>query len=298
MEHILACKYILKGQRIMENGIKYSYVENQFSIEYKNEPHTRPMPPHTHNAVEIFLNLSYLPSVLLDSKVLPAEKNTLIIFPSYCVHKLSSLPGEAYERYVIMADTLWLDKILGNSRKRFAYLKDAKNPMIIPVNEKLDDLINAFERYIANKSGNQFIKLARFFDIMTVVDELASGTADQRQYLPAKKISITNKTVNDIIEYINEHLFENLMIKDIAAHFYLNPDYISRIFKKHTNAHINSYITMQRIAAARQMLSEGMTITEVQQKTGYLSYSHFFRVFKKETGMTPREFRDKFFIQN
>lgn len=278
----------------MEKEIKYSPVDNNFSIEYKNAPHTRPMPPHTHNAAEIFLNLSYLPSVLLDSKVLPAEKDTLIIFPSYCVHKLSSMPDEAYERYVIMADTLWLDKILGSS-VQYSYLKDSKKPMIIPLSTpERSSLADALKQCIEDNNSNLLVKLAHFFDAMAIIDTLVSTAAEHKRRLPQGKISAANKTVNDIIEYINKHLFENIMIKDIARQFYLNPDYISRIFKKHTNTSINSYITLQRIAAARRMLISGKSITEVQQRTGYLSYSHFFRVFKKETGMTPREFKDKY----
>ena len=93
------------------------------------------------------------------------------------------------------------------------------------------------------------------------------------------------KTVKDNVEDL---------IKDLAKHFYLNPDYIARIFKKYTNTTINSYITMQRIAAARRMLISGSSISEAQQNTGYSSYSHFFRIFKKETGMTPREFVDMY----
>ena len=278
----------------MGKEVKYSPFSDNFLIEYKNIPHTRPMPPHTHNAAEIFVNLSYLPYVLLDSKVLPAPKDTLIIFPSYCVHKLSSLPDEPYERYVITADTLWLEKTLGNT-ELFSYLNGAREPLMIPLNNPdKKSLIEKCQEYLKYSPDDIFSRLAHFFSVMSEVNNIISGSSQKKQHISDKKISTANKTVNSVIEYINEHLYENLMIKDIAGHFYLNPDYMSRIFKKHTNTNINNYITMQRITAARRMLIDGKTISEAQQATGYLSYSHFFRVFKKETGMTPKEFKDMY----
>src|SRR5699024_339329 len=111
----------------------------------------------------------------------------------------------------------------------------------------------------------------------------------------SKHLSGTAKTVSEIVDYINSHFCENLTVKEIADHFYLNHDYIARIFKRHVNTTIKNFITIQRITKAQQLLLEGNTITQTQVKTGYTSYEHFFRTFKKITGRTPKEYQKQYF---
>ena len=79
-------------------------------------------------------------------------------------------------------------------------------------------------------------------------------------------------------------------MEEIAEHLLLNHDYVSRIFKKYMNTTIKQFITIQRITKAKQFLLEGKSVAETQAILGYGSYEHFFRTFKKVTGMTPKEF--------
>lgn len=88
-------------------------------------------------------------------------------------------------------------------------------------------------------------------------------------------------------------MYENIKIRDLADRFFLSPDHIAKTFKKYTNTPIGNYITIQRITKAKQLLREGNTVTETQQQTGYSSYEHFFRTFKKTAGISPREYRYK-----
>ena len=110
-----------------------------------------------------------------------------------------------------------------------------------------------------------------------------------------KRVTGTQQTVNQIIKYINAHLVENLHLTDIAEKFYLTPNHISRIFKKHTNTQISNYIILQRMTKAKQLFREGFTVAEAQIATGYSSYEHFFRTFKKNVGMTPKEYINAYY---
>ena len=62
-------------------------------------------------------------------------------------------------------------------------------------------------------------------------------------------ISATQKNINEIIAYIHKHIYDNLTVTELANHFYLHPDYLSRLFKKHAHTSVSHYITLQKISA-------------------------------------------------
>ncbi len=273
----------------MTDKTKYSYFNQSYSIEYKYAPHSGPIPPHTHNAVEFYLNMTDMPYMLFGTTIMPIPKNTLIIFPEYCVHSLRSYRGEAYKRFVLTVNSSLLLSILGENYAHYNYLKDYSSPVMISLDdETLNKLFESMLRLENAQSELPFRQAAMLFETLSLIDSLVAPNA---QHIPHKdNLSVLNQTVNKIIEYINEHLYEGIQVKQIAAQFYLSPDYTSKIFKRYTGTTISNFITVQRIANAKRMLSEGMSVSEVQQRTGYSSYSYFFRTFKKTAGMTPSEF--------
>ncbi|MBQ8300461.1 MAG: helix-turn-helix transcriptional regulator, partial [Clostridia bacterium] len=281
--------------KFMSDNIRYSYFHDKFNVVYRYEKATYAMPPHTHNAIEIYLTLSDLHNTLLGSTVTPISSDTLLIIPSYCIHQFTQNENCEYERYILTINTSWLDSILGNTPiARYQYLKDSNRPLMIPLNcEDKTGLINLFDKFAHCSDEDFFLKMSCFFKLMRLINQLAEPFHSSDEHNLKKELSGTRKTTTEIIEYINEHLYESIKIQDIADNFFLNPDYVARIFKKYTNTPIGNYITIQRITKARQLLREGNTVTEVQIKTGYASYEHFFRTFKKTVGISPREYRDK-----
>ncbi len=94
------------------------------------------------------------------------------------------------------------------------------------------------------------------------------------------------------IRYIEAHLAEDIHRDDLAKHVYLNPAYLSRLFKKETGLSITDYILEARVAKAKPMLeSTGLKIGEIAAAVGYDNFSHFTKMFKKATGLTPIEYR-------
>ena len=76
---------------------------------------------------------------------------------------------------------------------------------------------------------------------------------------------------------------------------HLNPTYLSELFARETGTSLSQYITDKRMEAAENMLKYSeYSFSEIAQILAYRSQSHFTKVFKKHSGMTPGEYRAKY----
>ena len=97
-----------------------------------------------------------------------------------------------------------------------------------------------------------------------------------------------------IKRYINKHLSEDITVSGIATHFYLSPNYFSRLFKRSSNEGCNEYIVRKRIERAKYLLSDtNMKIGKIAQDIGYRDTNYFSLAFKKCEGVSPRQYREK-----
>ena len=100
--------------------------------------------------------------------------------------------------------------------------------------------------------------------------------------------------IQRIHEYILSHLEGDLSLLTISEKMYLNPSYLSRRYKEITGENLSDVITRYRIEKAKELLKDGnMRIHGIAEQVGYLSATHFIRVFRKATGMTPQEWRSR-----
>lgn len=137
----------------------------------------------------------------------------------------------------------------------------------------------------------------RMADSAKSVDELISIQRNAvRDYCKRmrdiKKKNVISKHIVIAIEYIREHIQENLTIDTIADALELNPSYLSKLFKQEMQISISQYIREEKIKIACDMLRHlNVSSLDIANYLGFSSQSHFIQVFKKQTGYTPEEFR-------
>lgn len=94
-----------------------------------------------------------------------------------------------------------------------------------------------------------------------------------------------------IVEYLKEHYQEDISLDLLADRYYLNPSYLSRMFKQCMGIGLTDYLIEIRMEKAKRLLLTGKyKVYEISQKVGYKSDKYFFRVFKSYTGQSPLEF--------
>ncbi|KGX93830.1 AraC family transcriptional regulator [Pontibacillus halophilus JSM 076056 = DSM 19796] len=102
-----------------------------------------------------------------------------------------------------------------------------------------------------------------------------------------------SKIVNRAISYINEHLIDDLSLEVIAHHSFVSPSYLSHLFKKEAGISIIQFINQKRIEESKYFLLHTETpISEISTMFQFCNQSYFTSLFKKYTGVTPKEFRE------
>ncbi|WP_099520044.1 response regulator [Paenibacillus sp. BIHB 4019] len=92
--------------------------------------------------------------------------------------------------------------------------------------------------------------------------------------------------------YIENHYDEELSLSTIAAKFHFNASYFCLLFKTHTHTTINQYIMQTRMkAAAGQLLQTTQKVYQIAENVGYKDVKYFIRLFRKEYGSSPEEYR-------
>ena len=93
-------------------------------------------------------------------------------------------------------------------------------------------------------------------------------------------------------EYIKANYSDvSLSVAKIAEHLQVTPNYLSSIFSTETNLKLTTYIGHIRIDHAKTLLSSGMPLQDIAPAIGCTSVQYFYKLFKKETGMTPNEYQ-------
>ncbi|OCT15155.1 hypothetical protein A8709_13695 [Paenibacillus pectinilyticus] len=102
--------------------------------------------------------------------------------------------------------------------------------------------------------------------------------------------------VEKVKQYVTAHISVSELSREvIAAHVFLNPDYLTRVFKKETGISISDYLQQQRIQYAKNLLvSSDKSVLDVALLAGYSNVSYFSTHFKKAVNMNPNEYRKQF----
>ncbi len=104
--------------------------------------------------------------------------------------------------------------------------------------------------------------------------------------------------VEKVCNFIADHVEEDLSVEKLAEQAYLNPNYLTRVFKKRIGKTVTEYITEYRLRLAEDLLRDTrLSITMISAKVGYQNYTYFIKQFKKFTGYAPREYRQKYGAQ-
>lgn len=99
--------------------------------------------------------------------------------------------------------------------------------------------------------------------------------------------SNTGFQLQDVLQFITNHIMDDLSLNVIASYFYVNPSYFSTLFKRETGQTYISYITRLKMDKAAELLAANCKVYETAHMLGYEDVRHFRNTFKKYHGISP-----------
>lgn len=100
--------------------------------------------------------------------------------------------------------------------------------------------------------------------------------------------------LRQVKQYVEDNLSQSLCMADLAAVAHMSEFHFSRLFKQSTGYTPYRYIVGRRVQRGRELLAKtALPLYEISEKLGFGDQSHFTTVFRKNVGMTPKQFRDQ-----
>lgn len=252
-------------------------------------PH--PVALHSHDYTEILFcqNVTDV-EYLVGPDRYKLQRGDIILIPPGISHR-PILPEVMTEPYV--RDVLWVNTdFLASLQQLFprAAAADQNRPALLRTAgtrwEHLGSLFQAGVREEEKReSGWEAVVVGNSLKILAYLDRAyGDSTADS---LKAEKPELLDK----VMAYIEEHYAEHITIHDIAYKFYISDSSISHQFKQKMGISIYHYVTQRRLISAKNLISKGMALEQVAVHVGFTDYSAFYRAFKQEYGISPRQYR-------
>ena len=99
--------------------------------------------------------------------------------------------------------------------------------------------------------------------------------------------------LDQVMVYVERHLSEKITLAEVARHLYVSESTITQAFRKRMDVSFYRCVTQRRLISAKALIEKGMTLESVAEQVGFSDYSSFFRAFKQEYGISPRQYRKR-----
>lgn len=245
---------------------------------------------HFHEDYEIYLFLEGDARLYVEQTVHQLVPGSLAVFNDKEIHRACCLGDGPYERMAIHFNPNLVSGLSTpgtNLLGCFLNHRAGEGNVILPDPEKREEIFRLgkeLETLSAQSGyGADVLTLACLSRLLVYINLL------YRQ-LTHQKPAIFDRTVEQVMDFVESHLTEELSLERLASRFALDRYYLSHLFRQQTGDSLYHYILTKRVARARQYLAEGRSVTEVCALTGFNDYSNFIRTFKKQTGISPGKY--------
>lgn len=282
-----------KKQRYTNRQVMLS---SDYEIFYYKDAYANEVTLHHHDFYEIYFFLSGEVKYMIEGKIYKLLPGDIVIINSNELHQpLFEDSSKSYERIVLWIDKEFVKSLSTGKTNLAACFEspelNSRNVLRLPL-EAQQSLRLAFMKLLNSTGskgfGSDICSKIYVSDILIMITQMLIEKEKVTQQI---RVSTKNDAlIQSVIAFIEENLNGDISLDSIASEFYISKFYLSRVFKAHTSTTIHRYIVQKKLINAKELILKNLPLTEVYKRVGFGDYCNFFRAFKAEYGITPKEF--------
>lgn len=246
---------------------------------------------HAHESYEVYFYIRGRVRIVVEESIFTMTPGDMVIFPPDVMH-----------HYLMDDDTVEYERMYFYAKRNFLKAMTMEQYNVAQLFENLaqrgmlhfhlsDELFEQCKQCIdkiitANNNPSPASELIRRGTITVLIATLC-------QELTQKQVGAQNEMpaeIDNLLKYVRLHFLDDIDTDELAAKFYMSKYHMMHKFKQITDMSLHQYILVKRIILAKAMLKEGGNANEVALKCGFSDYSCFYKAFKKNVGVSPREY--------
>lgn len=241
----------------------------------------------SHDYYELYFLLDGTRDVFFEDKLFILPKNSICVFPPFCMHKTE---GGPYKRV-----NVYISRDLLNPNEE-AFLNGFTSSVAFQIeDENRETFFSLLKQAATIKDTTPFKKSYVLAFTKTILYMLQS----YRLTPVSHSATLVQPKRNDpfilkIVSYINEHYAENLTLESIGKLFFISKNTLCKRFHAVMNCSVMEYCLHVRLNEAKHLLSTtNKSLDAIAEQCGYASANYFSLIFKRKIGLSPLNYRKK-----
>lgn len=262
-----------------------------FDIRYLSKH----LPKHMHNAYEIILVLNGELHYFATERTYRLLGGSILCIPANTIHQNVTVDKSSYQAIMIRFTKDFFQSHTDSLDAAFFYSCYYKTRALKLDERQADEVkklcLDMLSEFNTRDLEFQYCCHALLVQLLIKVKRIVALTSEESRvdypnYLHMK--------ISRIAGFVNKNYRETITLRTVARQFGISEYYLSRKFKSVTGFSFSSYLNTTRINIAKKLLREAnMNITRIAEESGFNSITHFGRIFKTTTGLSPRAYRLK-----
>ncbi len=264
-----------------------------FELQYKRDTYLQDVELHHHDFHEIYFLISGDVTYTIESRQYRVMPGDLLLISPQELHQICIRQDMAdYERFVLWVDPQLLGRIstslsdltrnLGPNRQRQGNLLRLKPEDSSHVQKLLEQLWQESEN---EGYGSDLLRQSLLTQLLVTINRLAANPGGHFE-----EVTHSSRAVSAVVDYINLHYSEPLSLDMLSELVYVSKYHLSHEFNRQVGTSVYRYIQKKRLLIARQLLAQGKRPNEVYSICGFTDYAGFYRAFRAEYAISPREY--------